>query len=257
MKVLKFVIAAALAAAPVASYGAIIGVINGDGADTFAGGQSNSGPVDGGNSAGSGGALGGFTIKVGRLSGANDATNNANQGRAAIYVFQLPDLGLIANPFTSANLSFGLQLIDDATTAAADLYGLGRRVAPTVLASDYYFGNGEDGTDADRLQQDILTAAMNAGSENTIINTDATGDANLVTYLNAQYGAGAGVGQYVFLRLNVDGGSTAQRGYNVHTANDVDTAKRPTISFEAIPEPSTWALFALGAAAMIRRRWAC
>ena len=243
MKLFQFLAATALLVSPGAASGALI---VGNTADQFIAGPSTSGPQDGtGTSLGN---AAGVTLKVGRVAG-----SNADAGRNAVYVFQLPNLGAVANPFTSAALSFGITTIDNNTAVNVDLYGLGRRdAAPTIAVGDYYFANGADSTDATRLQVDILTPTS---TPNSIISTDGTGSANLLAFLNAQYAGGVGVGEYVYLRLNVDGAlNNIVRGYNVNTADVADAASKPTITFEAIPEPATFSLAALGCAAVVLRR---
>lgn len=231
MRFSPLIAAASLLVVPAMGFG---DVINGDVFDQFVGGPSTSGPQDGTGTSVSN--LGGVTLKVGRVSGAG--IDNTNGGRNAVYVFQLPDLGAIADPFTAASLSFGVQNIDGNTIRNADLYGLARRdAAPSILVGDYYFGNAADTTDATLLQSDILVKPAAAPEDpagtpaNTIVATSATGSANLLTFLNLQYGSGAGVGQYVYLRLNVDGQMSSTSGYNVHTANDPAPEKRPTVTY--------------------------
>ncbi len=118
--------------------------------------------------------------------------------RCTVYVFQLPNLGMVANPFTEASFTFNY-VEKTGTLRGNDLYGLGRRTAPTVLTTDFYSQSPTaDPTDATRLQQTILSNSTPTGP----VSTSAGGNANLVNYLNAQYAGGAGAGQYVFLRIN-------------------------------------------------------
>lgn len=118
--------------------------------------------------------------------------------RCTVYVFQLPDLGADAAPFESASFSFNYESKDGALKDN-DLYGLGRRSSSTVLGSDYYGQTTtSDPTDATHLQSEILTNATPLGS----VATSSSGDAALLTYLNTQYASGAGIGEFVFLRLN-------------------------------------------------------
>ena len=118
-------------------------------------------------------------------------------GASYVAPFLLPTLGA-GEEFSTANLRtqlYGLPPVGPA--ANADLYGLGRRAADTVLASDYYSGTG-DGSDATLIQAGFFTDSMALGLKYT----DAGGDAALVSYLNAQYAGGAGAGQYVFIRIS-------------------------------------------------------
>jgi hypothetical protein len=121
--------------------------------------------------------------------------------RCTIYVFQLPNLGSVANPFITASFTFNY-VSKQNTLKNNDLYGLGVRAAATVLGTDYYGQTAtDDPTDATRLQTDILVDSSPTGP----ITTSAGGSAALASYLNAQYAGGAGVGKYVFLRLNDTG----------------------------------------------------
>jgi hypothetical protein len=150
--------------------------------------------------------------------------------RAAVYVIQLPSLGVVANPFATATLRFNLAS-KTGTPPSMDLYGLGRRISSTVLAGDYYGGTGTpDSSDATLVQANVLIAT----TANGLISTSATGNTALKNYLNSQYASGAGAGQYVFLRLSSDTPSTTSNYYTLTsadggTAGTTDT--RPRISY--------------------------
>ena len=118
--------------------------------------------------------------------------------RCAVYVFQLPDLGAVADPFTNAFFSFNFSA-SEGTLKDNDLYGLGRRGSAAVLGSDYYGQTAtSDPSDATFLQANILTNGTPLGT----LETSSDGSAALLAYLNTQYDSGAGIGEYVFLRLN-------------------------------------------------------
>jgi hypothetical protein len=191
-------------------------------------------------------------MKVGSVNFAADQTVG---GRAAVYAFQLPDLGAVANPFLSASFSFGVGGIDTNTATTlvnGDLYGLGSRTSSTVATGDYYLGSGDDTTDATKLQDSILAAGVTTA--NSTVTTDVAGSAALLAYLNSEYAGGAGVGEFVFLRLSPDKAITVNAtGYNVYTANEA-TNPKPTITYEAIPEPASLGLFGLAGMALVRRR---
>ncbi len=145
--------------------------------------------------------------------------------RSAIYVFQLPSLGAVANPFTNAKFQFDVSS-KTGTAPTVDLYGLGRRASSAVLASDYY---GEtttaDPTDATFLQNNILTSATAVG----LAATNSAGGTALNTYLNTQYASGAGAGQYVFLRMSTE---TAATGANRFALSSADNASgKPQIIY--------------------------
>jgi hypothetical protein len=135
--------------------------------------------------------------------------------RAAVFVMQLPSLGAVANPFTSAIFRFHL-VSKTGAPVNAHLYGLGSRSASTVLASDYYGQNAAtDASDATLLQSDILSSATATG----VISTKLTGSTALKNYLNAQYASGAGAGKYVFLRLSTMATPGGNNRYTVTAAN--------------------------------------
>lgn len=118
--------------------------------------------------------------------------------RAAVFVFQLPDFGAVSNPFNSAKFQFNVSS-KSGTPPNFDLYGLGRRANSAVLAGDYYGEtNNADASDATLLQNQILVAATATG----VRSNNSAGGTALKNYLNTQYAAGAGAGQYVFLRFS-------------------------------------------------------
>ena len=150
--------------------------------------------------------------------------------RAAVFVMQLPSLGAVANPFTSAIFRFHL-VSKTGAPVNVDLYGLGSRSTATVLASDYYGQNAAtDASDATLLQSDILSSTTATG----VISTKSTGSTALKNFLNAQYASGAGAGKYVFLRLSTIAAPDGNNRYTVTSANggvsgSVDT--RPKVIY--------------------------
>ncbi len=118
--------------------------------------------------------------------------------RCTVYVFRLPELGAVDNPFISASFTFNY-VSKSGTLKNNDLYGLGRRASPEVLGTDYHGRTtAADTTNATSLQSSILVDATATGP----LTTSSTGSTNLRNYLNSQYAGGAGAGQYVFLRVN-------------------------------------------------------
>ena len=123
--------------------------------------------------------------------------------RCLVFPFQLPALGTINNPFTTASLTFNLESNNfSPENCNLDLYGLPNRLAATVLATDYYSeSNVADPTSGvTRLQDNLCVPATPAG----LISSNSTGNTALVAYLNAQYAGGANAGKFVFLRLSKD-----------------------------------------------------
>lgn len=189
--------------------------------------------IDGGGTVGSASAT---AAAVG-----NPGSYSAGNGTFSIYVipFQLPTLGAVVNPFSSA--SFSLVQTGGINTFAnlgIDLYGLERRGAATVLGSDYFAG-ASDSTGATLLQNDFITS--NTGSPTASGTTFTFSGASLVSYLNASYADGAGAGQYVFLRLSLDRTpNDFFKTVSFNTADSTNALLRPQIAFTAtaVPEPA-------------------
>jgi hypothetical protein len=207
------------------------------------------------NADGSVGTVTGQTARAG-------FSNSLGNGRNAVFVFQLPSLGTTAAPFTSASLSLTVSSISGpgAFTFNGDLYGLPASTSSAVPTGtgNYYQGQPIGGLNDGNLTHPLIqdNFVTTAATANAIVTTDATGSANLVSYLNGQYAGGLGAGQYVFLRAVPDTTTVTQfTGYNFAAADNSTAAARPTLTYTAVPEPSTAvALAGLTAAGLLRRR---
>ena len=160
-------------------------------------------------------------------------SGSAPYDRAAVMVFQLPDLGNIADPFQTA--SFQGYLTQNTVTSGGiggDLYGIARRDAPEILNSDYYGRTDVPDPNAVLLQDDFLVEDM---AIDTSVLTSAVGNANLIDFLNEQYAGGEGIGDHVFLRLNVDADTT--RRWSLFSGNVSDDALRPQLRYQALEGP--------------------
>ncbi|MDQ8188942.1 BNR repeat-containing protein [Roseibacillus persicicus] len=157
--------------------------------------------------------------------------SGARVDRCTVFVFQLPNLGVVESPFTHATLQF--EYTDkDGNLEVCDLYGLGRRNSETVLAQDYYGQTRSlDPSDATFLQGGILDNSTSFG----IITTSTAGESALGDYLNAQYDGGAGAGSYIFLRLNTAANSgginRAKVTMSEGGSNSSGSDTRPQIQF--------------------------
>ena len=187
------------------------------------------------------------STRVGASSG------SANSG---VYPFQLP--ALPAGEFVStANFVVEFITADSNSVSDFDLYGLPYRAAPDVLPGDLYSGD-DDPTDATKLQDKF---AVDPDDEATFVETDATGDAGLAAYIQAQYDAGAEAGDYLFLRISADTQQATEAGTEGRSLAFFESVERhttsdPTLTFETevIPEPATMALLAAGGVLLGRRR---
>jgi hypothetical protein len=146
-----------------------------------------------------------------------------NKGdRCSIMVFQLPDLG--EESIASANLDFdGQRQWED--TWNIDLYGVRSSSSSTaVITNDYGFGQNPSGT----LIQDNIMTPSDANNAWVSKSTDDTGDANLASWLIAQYAA-VGAGGYVFIRFNPDNTVAIPTGdanlYMIASADSTTQAK--------------------------------
>lgn len=175
---------------------------------------------------------------------------------AGVLPFQLPDFGAAVNPFTSADLGVMVFQIGDSTVTDVDLYGVRVAADPAILPSDFYAGSAPDPT-ATLIQESFLTPASPAGfvgAPNN--NTDATGDANLLSYLNQSYDGGTNAGKYVFLRLSY-GADTFASGFDAYLVTAREAGQQgewPVITYTAVPEPATLGLWGAGLALAGRAR---
>ena len=167
--------------------------------------------------------------------------------RCTVFVFRLPNLGANPNPFALATLQFDVRG-KEGRLSRCDLYGLGRRADPSVRASDYYGQTDTpDPGDARLLQAGIMDDTTPLG----LVSTPRSAR-DLADYLNAQYGAGTGVHQHVFLRLNtaepkraIDRATITMSEGGVATPRDT----RPQIRFAsgfAPTEEENWRLAHFG-----------
>ena len=161
------------------------------------------------------------------VNGAGDSFNCV-----ALYRFELPDLGAIADPFATADFEFSYLSSttgDEELTNNLDLYGIDLRTAEDqVLGTDFFVGPGPDsrGTVV-TLQEDIVSPASEIGRINSV---------DIADYLNTLYDSGNGVGQFVTFRLSPDYVNTdlvigVTNRYNFGTANNPDATLQPIINF--------------------------
>jgi len=156
--------------------------------------------------------------------------------RTYVSVFQLPDVGAVADPFSAATLSLYLNSAGGTGWVQLAFHGTSARVLPTVLGSDA--GGGSD------LNFSLTTGAA-------VAEFKSISNASLLTFLNTEYAVGAGANKYVFFSSRpTDFGDAS---WNFETANGT-LANRPTLDVTVIPEPTSLGLLAAGAVLALRRR---
>jgi len=151
-------------------------------------------------------------------------------------VFQLPDVGAIADPFSAATLSLYLNSAGGTSFVQLAFHGTSARVLPTVLGSDAGGGSNLNFS---------LTTSATVGEFKSISN------ASLLTFLNTEYAVGTGVNKYVFFSSRPT--DTGEASWNFETANGI-LANRPTLDVTVIPEPTSLGLVGAGALFLLRRR---
>ncbi len=179
--------------------------------------------------------------------------NNPDFGRqdgAIILAFELPAIPS-GEVITSASLTSDVwrHFLNGVNT---DLYGVRSSALPDPVLADYGFGTiPGPGT---LIQDNIYTPAI-PQTVWTSVSTDAGGDAALASWIDAQYTA-VGVGGYAIMRLQLDAAATTALYYKVPSGNNTTGLGLPTLSIttEAVPEPTTLGLFALGSLAIATMR---
>lgn len=160
-----------------------------------------------------------------------DASELAKYDGIGVIPFLLPNL---PEGYSVKEVDFSSNLESASATWGelnCDLYALPARPASTVLVSDFFVGDFDTDASATGIQDNYIPNEATVG----VINSDATGDANLKAFIQAQYDAGK-AGEYVFLRVNPDVANIATYlRINLSSADHEDVAKKPTlkITFEA------------------------
>jgi hypothetical protein len=81
--------------------------------------------------------------------------------RCSVIPFQLPDFGAVDDPCASASFLFNYEGSQNGPVGNVDVYGLGRRAAPTVLVEDYWTATSTvDPSDATLIAQDVIARSQ-------------------------------------------------------------------------------------------------
>lgn len=201
-----------------------------------------------------------ITTNYQALRQADTVINIGRQGdgyhQAAVFPFQLPNLGAVAAPFQTAEFRFRFSSTNSSIAGFnIDLYALPARSSSTLLPvsasatnkGDFFMG-GLNGAPADdntpgvvKLQDNLLTAAIPAG---THVTTSFEAGLALRNFLNGAYSNGAGAGKWVFLRLSADAvPASGSSRYVVSTADHATATNHPRIRYNfelELPRPFIW-----------------
>lgn len=144
-----------------------------------------------------------------------------NNGQAFVIPFQLPVLQS-SESITAADVTIEvLSYSNQPSSTNIDLYGLPYRTTSGVdLNADYFIGASDNSATIlkDNIFEDNITGT---------VTLDANAQQNLVSYLNAQYSAGAVGGDFVFIRFNADANSTET--WNLAAQNNGNSSSRPVL----------------------------
>lgn len=160
-------------------------------------------------------------------------------GLNTVFVFELPKLPA-GQVFTSAN--FHLYHGGAVTSGGygpnynGDLYGLQYRLSDAVQPSDWFMGSND--TANTKIQDNFLLSTA-IGVNGAGLDTDATGDTQLVSYLNRQLNQSSGTGTqpvYIFLRLNPDLFGRTYTYYRIYSAENT-SFYQPKITYTTGPAP--------------------
>ena len=209
---------------------------------------------------------GGPVVRVGR------GGDSPNRQSSVIFQFELPAIGS-SDLISAASLSFNYIALDGSPiTFSSDLYGLGWTGSPASFDPDWFWGNSSDdirtgndlGTNIGtspiwKLQDDIMTNTSAGASSNTptgLVDTSASGDLELLSFINSLYDNGATAGDLAIFRLNADQSipQTGALGYRLSGIADSGNIPTLTLSVDPIPEPSTALLLGIGLAGLGMRR---
>ncbi len=199
--------------------------------------------------------------------GASSAT--AAGSRTGVFVFQLPEIPVgYSSIVTNASLSFVVASVAGQPAYNIDLYGLGVRSTPAVLAkaltetidNDNYAGP-DDTTNAYKIFDNLIVAGQ-ASAGTVLVETSA-----FTLYVASEFtAANATDGGYLFLRLNPDVADPGAEhsGINVRFAGVASNGAPapnpdlPTLTLEfapaVVPEPATAGLLASGLLSLVLRR---
>ena len=182
----------------------------------------------------------------------SDQISGSASGELVVQ-FALPDLG--GETISGANLLASLNAPTWQSWGNVDVYGVRYSSSVSVALSDYAPFSDAAGNGTKIMDNFYVSGSGTAAYVD--LNTDASADTALASWLTAQYAAGAQVGDYVFLRFQPDH-IDAVAGHAIAFATaDTVAETTPVLTIETIPEPATLSMVAgfAGAIIFIRRKF--
>lgn len=183
------------------------------------------------------------------LNGSGDAVqrnqlwagNIAGSDWGVVFVYELPTLGLDEKVVTSADFS----AFKFASSGNPDLLvSVFTRSTQAVQAADYQgAGTGYTSSVVD-LETDFAD-----GPNSVAYSLTTTGQDSLISFLDENKDD-----DYLFVRVRANGTPVGGQAYQFGNTNGDQTAAVTTLSFTAVPEPSSSALLGLGGVALLLRR---
>lgn len=140
--------------------------------------------------------------------GGRDVNHDGNTA-TAILPFKLPARP-IGELVTNASLKVNVHYVKEWITSNIDLYGLPYNASNTIYSADHYDDAYTTSNGTDTAIQDNFISRLGSEANGTAYTPDrealtsSSGNSALISYINAQYDAGATEGDYIFLRLNID-----------------------------------------------------
>lgn len=173
------------------------------------------------------------------------AGGNNVRGLAPVFFFALPNVpsraSILGAELKIEYLGFsrGSPGVFVDPEFSADLFGLGGRATPTILSGDYYDGDASLSTDT-LIQAGFITPTTGPGSLQT-------SGSSLLDFMTSLYGPdGTPTADYAVFRANADTHlppfSGDYRGYELASADNVNSSFVPRLSLAIVPEPSAFIL---------------
>jgi hypothetical protein len=179
-----------------------------------------------------------WKLNVGEWYGGSDGNFGMTVG---VMVFQLPNFGEIANPFSTAELEVTIAQKGGQLDFPADLWAVRTSDTDNLVLADWFIGpfsNAPSGGEAGVLvQESFLIPSVEIGQ----VTTSDDANVELVNYLNAAYNSGSGAGKYLFFRVNKGDQNSFVYGWNAYVLKSSQAEEgeetAPEIKYTSVVDP--------------------